>query len=71
MPNQKRDPCQKQACDIQHCFVGKCKNMYHCSHGSTGNEVCKSLKLLFFIIVYVPDGTLAYIYMTRESSVMR
>lgn len=47
MPNQKRDPCQKQACDIQHCFVGKCKNMYHCSHGSTGNEVCKSLKLLF------------------------
>lgn len=23
MPNQKRDPCQKQACDIQHCFVGK------------------------------------------------
>lgn len=23
MPVKKRDPCQKQACDIQHCFVGK------------------------------------------------
>uniref|UniRef100_K1QU91 Protein p8 MTCP-1 n=1 Tax=Magallana gigas TaxID=29159 RepID=K1QU91_MAGGI len=30
MPNQKRDPCQKQACDIQHCFVVHGHNRQKC-----------------------------------------
>ncbi|XP_078310864.1 cx9C motif-containing protein 4-like [Crassostrea virginica] len=30
MPSKKRDPCQKQACDIQHCFVVYKNNREKC-----------------------------------------